>query len=262
MGPHYRIGDTIIFNGRLLKEGGIFDIQRDVLASFPDSIAAAFVTEAHKQNFTDACYAKLDQCASILKSVTDRECPARLNAVDRTDTAPVVVHVRTADVINASGNASSGLTGRPVEFYDKLASVMRDRGIRRATLLTSYQHNTRGEHTGPKLFMQKVQDVFRRAGIETNVLITDDADTDFCTMLSAPVFVPSRSGMSELAAEISLLNGNEVIGLWRRADPVSVSLGVFNPNQHDEYSKINPLRKPGWFQKIVGVGPFPMTPAK
>lgn len=110
----YRIGDTIVFNGRLLTEGGVSDIQATVLASHPDSIVSAFITEARSRNFTDACYVKLDQCASILKTVTDRECPARLEASRRKGAvvAPVVVHVRTADVIDASGDLNSPLTGR------------------------------------------------------------------------------------------------------------------------------------------------------
>jgi hypothetical protein len=254
MPREYRIGDAIIFNGWLLREeGGVFDIQREMLTSYPDSIAAAFITEARRQNFTCACYEKLDHCASILKTVTDRECPARLGALKRTDAvvAPVVVHVRTADVISQSGVADSEDTGRPAEFYDKLAGVMRDRGIKRATLITSYQHKTQGNHDGPRLFVKNVQESFRRAGVDTNVLITDDPDTDFCTMLSAPVFVPSRSGMSELAAEASLLNGNEVIGLWRRDDPISVDLGVFNPRHKIDYLiKWHPWPKPGWFDKL------------
>lgn len=258
----YRIGDVIIFNGRLHRDnGGVVDLQRNTLAYYPDSIAAAFVTEAHEQNFTDACFEKLDQCASILKKVTDRKCPALLEAFKRTGAAvaPVVVHVRTADVIDKSGNNSSYLTGHTHEFYEKLAGVLRERGFGRVTLLTSYKFNN-GDHTGPKLFMRKVQEAFE--GIETNVLVTDDADTDFCTMISAPVLVPSRSGMSEVAAENSLLNGNEVIGLWRRDDPASVALGIYKPTYHRDYLKMHPMRKTGWFEKIVGFGPFPMTPAK
>jgi hypothetical protein len=255
----YRIGDVIIFNGRLMRDDGVVDLQRSTLASHPDSIAAAFVVEAHEQNFTDACFDKLDQCASILKKVTDRKCPGLLEAFRRTGVAvaPVVVHVRTADVIDKSGENNNWLTGHKLEFYEKLAAVLRERGFGRVTLMTSYKFNT-ADHTGPKLFMQKVQKAFE--GIETNVLVTDDADTDFCTMISAPVFVPSRSGMSEVAAENSLLNGNEVIGLWRRDDPASVALGIYNPGYHHEYQKMNPMRKPGWFEKIVSFGPFPMTP--
>jgi hypothetical protein len=256
MAPEYRIGDTIVFNGRLMDEGGVSDIQATVLANYPDSIVSAFVTEARSRNFTDACYVKLDQCASILKAVTDRECPARLEALKRKGAvvAPVVVHVRTADVIDVSGGFSNLLTGRPLEFYEKLASVMRGKGIQRATLLTSYQHGTHGDHKGPQLFMQKVEEAFARANVGTDVLITDDPDTDFCTMLSAPVLVPSRSGMSELAAEASLLNGNEVIGLWRRNDDVSVALGVFNPTLHDDYhSSRHLLRKPGWYEKYMAL---------
>jgi hypothetical protein len=229
-GISYRLGDLIAFNG--WQPHDQIDLGQLTEKKYPDSIGAAFNREAKRIGFSGCHHGgAASMCYPALKRVADKECPRRLEAFkSRFGELPrVVVHVRTADVINKDGKHESNATGRPVEFYEKLAVVLRRKGIKSATLVTSFKHNTNSSEPS-RLFLQKVRETLRKGGVETEVLVTDDADTDFCVMLSAPVFVPSRSGLSEFAAEVALQNGNEVIGLWRRADKDSIELGVYDPD--------------------------------
>jgi hypothetical protein len=227
----YRLGDVIAFNG--WQPYDQIDLGQVTEEMYPDSIAAAFNKEAKKLGFTGCHHggaAKL--CYPVLKRVADQECPRRLEAFKSRfgDLPEVVIHVRAANVINKDGKHESQATGRPVEFYEKLAKVLRRKNIKQATLVTSFKHHTNGNTEPSQRFVKTVRDALRKEGVENRLLITDDADMDFCVMLSAKTFVPSRSGLSEFAAEVALQNGNEVIGLWRRADKDSIDLGVYDPD--------------------------------
>ena len=228
----YRLGDVIKFNG--MHEG--VDMAEETMKLYPGSIAAEFAATARRAGFTGKCYGQPETCYSLLQDVARRECPERIRRFKEKfgEVPRVLVHVRTADVIDEKGQKiDHEWAGRPIEFYERLGPLLRKRGIPEATLVTSFNHRTNGNHEGPRLYMEKVRDLLARAGVQTKLLMTDDADMDFCLMANAPTLVPTRSGLSEFAAEVAIGNNNEVIGLWRRREaPDSVALEVYNPSLH------------------------------
>lgn len=234
----YRLGDVIKYNG-MLQDCTLtcrdVDMAEETRKLYPGSIAAEFAVTARRAGFTGMCYSQPETCFPILLDVARRECPKRiLRFKEKFGEVPsVLVHVRTADVIDKSGKKIEGEpAGRPIEFYERLGPLLRKKGISEAALVTSFNHRTNGNHEGPRLYLEKVRDLLAHAGVQTRVIMTDDADMDFCLMASAPTLVPTRSGLSEFAAEVAIGNNNEVIGLWRRKDPDSVTLGVYNPGLH------------------------------
>ena len=247
----YRLGDVIKYNG-MIRDCTLtcrdVDMGEETMKLYPGSIAAEFTAAARRAGFTGMCYSQPETCFPLLLDVARRECPKRiLRFKEKFGEVPsVLVHVRTADVIDKSGKKIAGeAAGRPIEFYERLGPLLRKKGISEVTLVTSFNHRTNGNHEGPRLYLEKVRDLLARAGVQTRVIMTDDADMDFCLMASAPTLVPTRSGLSEFAAEVAIGNNNEVIGLWRRKDPDSVTLGVYNPALHKNSGGGNYFTLPG-----------------
>jgi hypothetical protein len=231
----YRIGDVIKFNDVNPYYPPGHSLNQIHLDLYPDSIAAEFVRESRARGFVGQCHATPGLCYPIIETAADKSCPTRLASfASRFGPVPdVVVHVRTADVIDKDGKKVPGeAAGRPIEFYDKLGPLLRGKGITKVTIITSYKHNNTNDGSGSKKYIQFVRDAMTRASVETEVLITDDADMDFCVMLSAPTLVPSRSGLSELAGEVSRRKGHRVIGMWNRNDADAAVLGTYDPTYH------------------------------
>lgn len=229
----YRLGDLIGFNG---VDNAGREMLGPTIRQYPGTIASAFAIEARRRGFDRPCHRDPETCYPLVHEIAQRECPVRLERFkEQHGPLPeVVVHVRTADVVGANGklNENGQWTGRPVEYYDKLGAVLRAKGISRATIITSFQHRTNGDHEGPRKFLEEAQRRLAAAGVETDVVMTNDADTDFCLMGNAKTLAPTRSGLSELAAEVALANGHRVVGLWRLNDADSNALQVYNPTQH------------------------------
>lgn len=246
----YRLGDAIAFNGRLMREyNGMyksegpsdFDLGGRIIAKFPDSIATAFLLEARKRKFTEGCFVALEKCTDILVDVADRLCPALL-AKQAPATEANIVHVRAADVITDKGLHASPLTGRGLNFYKQLAPLLRRRGITQVDLITNFNFNMKEDQKqdGPKKFVDDVQKAFQDAGLQTKLIANNDADTDFCLMANAKLLVPSRSGLSEAAAEIAIAKGNDVVAFWRGRDAITKKLGVYDPGLHRRYELMHP----------------------
>jgi hypothetical protein len=221
-------------------ENGRFDLAKYTADFFPDSIGTAFLRKARASGFNEGCFVALDECSSILVDATNSRCPSLLAKFDSSEVAPTVVHVRSADVISENGLHNSNLTGRSLDFYERLAPLLKRRGISNVSIITSFKHNTEGKHDGPRKFVENVQRAFESAGLQSNVVLTDDADTDFCLMANAQTFIPSRSGLSEAAAEVALAKGNTVLAFWRGTDNLSRELNVYDPELHERYIKMHP----------------------
>jgi hypothetical protein len=246
----YRLGDVLAFNGRLMREfNGMhtpdkparFDLGNRTIAKFPNSIATAFLLEARKRNFTDGCFVSLKKCTDILVDVADNFCPPLLAKQEVNPEDAIIIHVRAADVITVDGVHGSPITGRNLEFYRELAPLLRKRGVTSVILISNliFKKDT-FQHDGPPKFVADVQKLFEDAGVQTKLIVDNDADTDFCLMANAKLLVPSRSGLSESAAEVVLAKGNKVVAFWRGKDDITKKLGVYDPDLHKRYEMMHP----------------------